>query len=385
MCKIAGYSPERLVFSLLYRCTETKGLQGGESWKQRCIGEDGNKIDLVSVSAARVSEPPSRPLRRRALPHHFSPSLPHLVVVAPPLLSRGREIMGVADFLPFRTTPTSHVLGTRRAPETRGAADPVFCHVVTDYPVFTTVLLACGALALGKFLIKTLGVLLQTFVLPGKSVSRAWRSCAAELTGRVARAAQEIWRGKRCMGRRDWCLGGNWTRIRVAAGKEGLQCPGYGAQQGCVGCPRKRDWCGLQYFLCPGKLTVSHQSLSLSLARRCKAVLWPWTSRSWTMSRSGLRSRLPSRTLTLVSSVRAIRDQTLAFSDTHTVNNVGRSHTFPADFIDAPEDEVDSILAININSVLKVTRAILPGMIQRCVCLSPRTELATDTITANAG
>ena len=47
------------------------------------------------------------------------------------------------------------------------------------------------------------------------------------------------------------------------------------------------------------------------------------------------------------------------------VNNVGRSHSFPSDFIDAPVNEVDDILAININSLLKVTRIVLPGMIQR--------------------
>lgn len=51
------------------------------------------------------------------------------------------------------------------------------------------------------------------------------------------------------------------------------------------------------------------------------------------------------------------------------VNNVGRSQSFPADFVDAPVEEVDSILSININSVVKVTRAVLPGMIQRCAKL----------------
>lgn len=47
------------------------------------------------------------------------------------------------------------------------------------------------------------------------------------------------------------------------------------------------------------------------------------------------------------------------------VNNVGRSHSFPTDFTDAPELEVESILAININSLIKVTRIVLPGMVQR--------------------
>ena len=47
------------------------------------------------------------------------------------------------------------------------------------------------------------------------------------------------------------------------------------------------------------------------------------------------------------------------------VNNVGRSHSFPADFIDAPAEEVDNILAININATVKVTRTVLPGMLKR--------------------
>ncbi|PSR73920.1 hypothetical protein PHLCEN_2v10278 [Hermanssonia centrifuga] len=47
------------------------------------------------------------------------------------------------------------------------------------------------------------------------------------------------------------------------------------------------------------------------------------------------------------------------------VNNVGRSHSYPADFVDAPEEEVDNILSININATVKVTRAVLPGMIKR--------------------
>ena len=47
------------------------------------------------------------------------------------------------------------------------------------------------------------------------------------------------------------------------------------------------------------------------------------------------------------------------------MNNVGRSHQFPSDFLDAPEAEVDQILAINVNATLKVTRTVLGGMVQR--------------------
>lgn len=49
------------------------------------------------------------------------------------------------------------------------------------------------------------------------------------------------------------------------------------------------------------------------------------------------------------------------------MNNVGKSHAFPTDFVDTTEEEVDNILTINIDATLKVTRAVLPGMVQRFV------------------
>ena len=47
------------------------------------------------------------------------------------------------------------------------------------------------------------------------------------------------------------------------------------------------------------------------------------------------------------------------------VNNVGRSHSYPIDFVETPDDEIDSILQINVNATVKVTKAIVPGMVQR--------------------
>lgn len=50
-----------------------------------------------------------------------------------------------------------------------------------------------------------------------------------------------------------------------------------------------------------------------------------------------------------------------------TVNNVGKSHTMPAYLVDTPKDEITDIVSINVNATLRVTYAVLPGMIQRCV------------------
>jgi NAD(P)-dependent dehydrogenase (short-subunit alcohol dehydrogenase family) len=47
------------------------------------------------------------------------------------------------------------------------------------------------------------------------------------------------------------------------------------------------------------------------------------------------------------------------------VNNVGKSHEMPTDFVDTTQKEIDDILAINIHATLRVTSIVLPGMIQR--------------------
>jgi 17beta-estradiol 17-dehydrogenase / very-long-chain 3-oxoacyl-CoA reductase len=49
------------------------------------------------------------------------------------------------------------------------------------------------------------------------------------------------------------------------------------------------------------------------------------------------------------------------------VNNVGKSHSMPVYFVDTPKDELEDIVSINVNATIKVTYAILPGMVQRYV------------------
>jgi 17beta-estradiol 17-dehydrogenase / very-long-chain 3-oxoacyl-CoA reductase len=38
----------------------------------------------------------------------------------------------------------------------------------------------------------------------------------------------------------------------------------------------------------------------------------------------------------------------------------------PVDFAETTQQEMDDILAVNINGTLKVTHMILPGMVEKC-------------------
>jgi 17beta-estradiol 17-dehydrogenase / very-long-chain 3-oxoacyl-CoA reductase len=47
------------------------------------------------------------------------------------------------------------------------------------------------------------------------------------------------------------------------------------------------------------------------------------------------------------------------------VNNVGKSHAMPVYFVDTPLQEREDIVTVNITGTLRVTAAVLPGMIAR--------------------
>ena len=52
------------------------------------------------------------------------------------------------------------------------------------------------------------------------------------------------------------------------------------------------------------------------------------------------------------------------------VNNVGRSHEMPTDYVDTAQNEIDDILAINIHATLRMTSMVLPGMMNRYIYVS---------------
>jgi 17beta-estradiol 17-dehydrogenase / very-long-chain 3-oxoacyl-CoA reductase len=51
------------------------------------------------------------------------------------------------------------------------------------------------------------------------------------------------------------------------------------------------------------------------------------------------------------------------------VNNVGVSHSYPTWFHEIPEREIDSVVDINIIATMRVTRMVLPSMLEGCACI----------------
>ena len=74
----------------------------------------------------------------------------------------------MATFLSTVEVPSSHVLGeSELVPSFATSTHPA---TVTDYPKLTLFLFAVGGFTVARFALKTLFVLLQTFLVSGKSV-----------------------------------------------------------------------------------------------------------------------------------------------------------------------------------------------------------------------
>ena len=48
-----------------------------------------------------------------------------------------------------------------------------------------------------------------------------------------------------------------------------------------------------------------------------------------------------------------------------TVNNAGKSYQYPEDFSACSEKDMEDIVTINVGSVVRLTRMVLPGMVER--------------------
>lgn len=49
------------------------------------------------------------------------------------------------------------------------------------------------------------------------------------------------------------------------------------------------------------------------------------------------------------------------------MNNAGKSYAYPEDFHASERKDMEDIVTININSVVRLTHMVIPGMVERSV------------------
>ncbi|KAJ7074551.1 3-ketoacyl-CoA reductase [Mycena amicta] len=175
-------------------------------------------------------------------------------------------------------------------------------------PWWITALLALGSLSAGRFAYQTLSVFLQTFVLPGTSLKKfgAKKGAWAVVTGASDGIGKEF---------ATQLAGRGFNVLLVARNAALLSTVGQEIQA--------------KY---PGTQTAVHTIDFAATDEAAYAAL----SRELDVLDVGV-----------------------------LVNNVGKSHAYPAYLVDTPLDEMRDIVQINVNATLRVTYGILPGMIRR--------------------
>ncbi|PFH46720.1 hypothetical protein AMATHDRAFT_69236 [Amanita thiersii Skay4041] len=184
-----------------------------------------------------------------------------------------------------------------------------FAHsLVSEKPVLSALLLALGTLSLARLVFQTLSVLCQTFILPGANLSK--------------------------FGARK----GAWAVVTGAS-----------------------DGIGKEF-----SFQLAKAGFNVLLVARNKALL---DSTAFEIQ------NMYSGTSTRVHTIDFSNHDEDAYNGFKAavegldigvlVNNVGKSHTMPTYFADTPEDEINDIATINVHATLRVTRAVLPGMVQR--------------------
>ncbi|KAI0743358.1 3-ketoacyl-CoA reductase [Daedaleopsis nitida] len=198
----------------------------------------------------------------------------------------------MATFLSAVPVPSSHVL-------------------VTDYPKFTLFLLAVGGFSVARFALKTLFVLLQTFVVSGKSLKKYGA-------------------GK-----------GAWAVVTGASEGIGREFALQLAQKGFNVIVSARNASAL------ATLVTEIESKSTGDKRvHAKAVTMDFSKLDDAAQWQKLESELAGLDIGVL------------------VNNAGKSYTYPEDF-HACKDNMEDIVNVNVNSVVRLTGLILPGMVER--------------------
>ncbi|TEB37438.1 3-ketoacyl-CoA reductase, partial [Coprinellus micaceus] len=179
--------------------------------------------------------------------------------------------------------------------------------LVRQQPCLTQVLLAFGAFSVARLVYQTLNVLLQTFVLPGKSLKKfgAKKGAWAVVTGATDGIGREFAVQLAKAGFNTYLAARN-TALLSSTAEELEQ-----------------------------KYKVQTKTHSIDFAKAGDAEYAEFA--------------------------KSVEDLDVGV----LVNNVGKSHSMPVYFVDTPKDELEDIVSINVNATIKVTYAILPGMVQR--------------------
>ncbi|KAF8515357.1 3-ketoacyl-CoA reductase [Hysterangium stoloniferum] len=175
-----------------------------------------------------------------------------------------------------------------------------------SYPLLSLLLCLVGTATFGKSVIRILSILLQTFIIPGKSLTQfgAKKGAWAVVTGATDGIGQEFARQLAKAGFNVFLASRSPEKLAVVAAE--LESFGVKTQIQAIDFSKVEE--------------PAWRSLANALAPLDIGVL---------------------------------------------VNNVGKSHEMPVDFVDTPDDEIANILQININSTLRVTKIVLPKLIER--------------------
>ncbi|KAG6331637.1 hypothetical protein ID866_7450 [Astraeus odoratus] len=176
-------------------------------------------------------------------------------------------------------------------------------------PLTYAIVLSLGAFTLARFLLKTLLVFSQTFVLPGKNLKKfgATKGAWAVVTGASDGIGKEFALQLGSAGFNVLLVARNETMLTAVAEEIAKRTAG----------------------------KVESRIYLIDFAKKGPERL------------EGLKALLGSLDVGVL------------------VNNVGKSHAMPTYFAETTEQENDDIVAINIDATIRVTRAVLPGMIQR--------------------
>ncbi|KAG5645417.1 hypothetical protein DXG03_006241 [Asterophora parasitica] len=179
---------------------------------------------------------------------------------------------------------------------------------VREQPYLSAFLLGLGALSVTRLVYQTLSVFLQIFVLPGKNLKRfgAKKGAWAVVTGASDGIGKEFAFQLANAGYNVFLVARNRALLQETAADIANKHPG-----------------------------VSTETHSIDFATGDEAAYESLTA--------------------------ALKDRDIGV----LVNNVGKSHTMPAYLVDTPKDEITDIVAINVDATLRVTYAVLPGMVQR--------------------